>query len=323
MARRLSWSDVRGGLIACLAIAAVAFAILKFMRVGALHGDTFPMYALVGEARGVTKGSEVWLSGQKIGQITDIRFRPPATADTTTRIEIRMEVLEKDRRALRRDAVAQIRAGGTIIGPAVVYLSPGTTRGAPLQPGDTVRTLTQSDVEDATIRFGAAAKEIPVILANVKVLRAQLQTSQGTMGALMNGPGMGELQRARVQTTRLMTRVSGGGGGGGSLGPIMSGGLTNRAGRVMARVDSVRTLLASPTSSLGRFRRDSTLLSEVDDIRNELTLVQASVHGSSGTVGRARSDSGLTTALGQAQREMTLLFADIKKHPRRYLSVSF
>jgi hypothetical protein len=120
-----------------------------------------------------------------------------------------------------------------------------------------------------------------------------------------------------------MTRVRGGGGGGGSLGPIMSGGLTNRAGRVMARVDSVRTLLASPTSSLGRFRRDSTLLSEVDDIRNELTLVQASVHGSSGTVGRARSDSGLTTALGQAQREMTLLFADIKKHPRRYLSVSF
>ena len=321
MARRLSWADVRGGLIACIAIAVVAVVILKFMRVGALHGDTFPMYALVGEARGVTKGSEVWLSGQKIGKITDIRFRPPAVADTTKRIEIRMDVLEEYRGALRRDAIAQIRSGGSIIGPPVVYLSPGTPRGAPLQPGDTVRTLVQSDVEGASGQFGAAAKEFPVIMANVKVLRAQLQASEGTMGALMNGPGMGELERARIQTTRLMNRVSGGGGG--SIGPIMSGGLTNRAGRVMARVDSVRALLASPGRSLGRFRRDSTLLRTVDDIRRELTLVQANLDEPRGTVGRALKDSALTTALAQAQREMTLLFADIKQNPRRYLSVSF
>ena len=322
MARRLSWSDVRGGLIACIAIAAVAVAILRFMRVGALHGDTFALYALVGEARGVSKGSEVWLSGQKIGKITDIRFRPPASADTTTRIEIVMEVLEEHRGALHRDAVAQIRAGGSIIGPPVVYLSPGTLRGAPIRTGDTVRTLVQSDVEGATARFGAAAKEFPVIIANVKILRAQLQTSQGTMGALMNGPGMGELQKARIQATRLMNRVSGGGGGG-SIGPIMSGGLTARGGRVMARVDSVRALLASPKTSLGRFRRDSTLLREVADIRHELTLVQASLDEPRGTVGRALRDSALTTALGHARREMTLLFADIKKNPRRYLSVSF
>jgi phospholipid/cholesterol/gamma-HCH transport system substrate-binding protein len=324
MARRLSWSDVRGGLIACIVIGVAAFAILKFMRVGALHGDTFPLYALVGEARGVTNGSEVWLSGQKIGKITDIQFRSPAIADTTNRILITMVVLEEHRRALRRDAIAQIRAGGSIVGPPVVYLSPGTPRAAPLQPGDTVRTLMQSDVEGATAQFGAATQEFPVIMANVKVLRSQLQGAQGTMGALMNGPGMGELQKARIQTGQLMARVSGNGGGtGGSIGPIMNGGLTGRAGRVMARVDSVRALLASRRTSLGRLRRDSTLMGEVSDIRNELTLVQATLDDSRGTIGRARTDSALTTALGEAQREMTLLVADIKKHPRRYLSVSF
>jgi hypothetical protein len=103
----------------------------------------------------------------------------------------------------------------------------------------------------------------------------------------------------------------------------MRGGLTNRAGRVMARVDSVRTLLASPNTSLGRFRRDSTLLAEVDDIRNELTLVRASLDEPRGTVGRALKDSALTTSLGQAQHEMTLLMADIKNNPRRYLSITF
>jgi phospholipid/cholesterol/gamma-HCH transport system substrate-binding protein len=320
MARRLSWSDVRGGLIASIALAGVAIAILTYSRVGMLHGDTFPMYALVGEARGVTKGSEVWLGGQKIGKITDIRFRSPETSDTTRRIEIAMEVLEEHRDVLRRDAVAQIRSGGSILGAPVVYLSPGTPAGAPLQPGDTVRALLQSDVEAATAQFGEAAKEVPVILGNVAVLRAELQTTSGTMGALMNGPEMGELQKARIGATRLLNQVS---GGRGSIGPIMHGGLSGRAGRVMARVDSVRALLASPGTSLGRFRRDSTLLAEVDDIRNELTLVRAAIDEPRGTVGRALHNSALTSALGQAQREMTLLVADIKQHPRRYLSISF
>lgn len=320
MARRLSWSDVRGGLVACLVIAVVAFAVLVFMRVGALHGDTFRMFALVGEARGIQTGSEVWLSGQKIGKITGITFVTPSLTDTAGRIRISMEVLEEHRAALRRDAVAQIRPGGGIIGPPVVYLSPGTLRSPPLQPGDTVRTLMQGDIAAATVQFGEATKELPAILANVKTLRDQLQSPEGTIGAMMNGPGLTGLTTARAQATRLMNRV---GGGGGSIGPIMRGGLSSRAGRVMARVDSVRALLASSNTSLGRFRRDSTLLDEITDIRNELTRVRATLENPNGTVGRIRKDSALTMSVGQAQREMTLLFADIKENPRRYLSVSF
>jgi phospholipid/cholesterol/gamma-HCH transport system substrate-binding protein len=319
MARTLSWSDVRGGLVACAVIVLVAIGILKFMRVGALKGDTFSMYAVVSEARGVMKGSEVWLSGQKIGKITDIQFLP-VTSDTTRRILLVMEVLDEHRPALRRDAVAQIRAGGSVIGSAVVYLSGGTVRAPLLRSGDTVHTLVQADVEGATVQFSQAAQDIPIVIANVKILNAQLQASEGTMGALMHGAGMSELHIARNHATRLMSRFT---APGGSIGSIMDGGVSSRAGRVMARVDSVRTLLASRNASLGRFRRDSSLMAEVDDIRNELTVVRASMDESRGTVGRALHDSALTTALGRAQAEMTLLFADIKKHPGRYLSISF
>ena len=320
MARTLSWSDVRGGLIACLVIVLIAFGILRYMRVGALHGDTFELFALVGEARGVTTGSEVWLSGQKIGKITKIHFRSPTEADSSARIVIAMEVLEEHRAALQRDAVAQIRSGGSVIGPPVVYLSPGTTRSTAIQPGDTVRMLIQSDFQEATAQFGAATAELPAIMSNVRALGTQLRSTDGTMGAMMNGPGLVGLDRARAQTGRLMSTVS---AGRGSFGPIMRGGLTARAGRIMARVDSVRTLVASPTTSFGRFRKDSTLMAEVADIRNELTLVRAALDSPDGTVGRFRSDSAITIALGKAQDEMTLLFADIKKNPRRYLSFSF
>jgi hypothetical protein len=317
MARRLSWSDVRGGVIASLAIIVVALAILKFSRVGALHGDTFALHAVTSDARGLMKGSEVWLSGQKIGKVTGISFRSPQVADTLHRVAIEMEILSRYRNALRHDAVGRIRAGGSFIGPTVVYLWPGTANGSPIEAGDTLRLRESPELERASAQLSVAAREIPAIMANVKVLGTELQATGGTLGAMLNGPGFGELRRARIGVSRLGSQLT---NDHGTTGQIMHGDLAARAQRVMARVDSVRGLLSSPQTSLGRFRRDSTLVLQVGDIRNELTLVQAQLHSPDGTVGRFAADSAITHQLAGAQREMALLFADIKQHPLRYLS---
>ena len=319
MARRHSWSDVRGGLFAVVAIVAIAYSTMKFSRVGALHGPTFDLHAFVGEARGVLVGSEVWLSGQKIGKITSITFRSPSLADTASRIEIRMAVLEKYRTVIHRDAVAQIENGGTIIGAPVIYMTPGTSAASTIQAGDTVNTHPQSDVESVSGRFGAATSEFPIILNNVKILKAQLQATQGTLGAFINtssAPGVGQIARARVEADKFMTLAS----SGGSVGRFMQGGLTARTTAALARADSVRTLLASTSTSLGRLRRDSTLMAEIADVRNELTLIRVQLDESRGTAGRALHDSATRVAVADAERQMSLLTADIKKNPLRYVS---
>ena len=319
MTRRVSWSDVRGGLIACVVLIVAAVVILRFSRVGALHGDTFPLYATVGDASGVMKGSEVWLSGQKIGKITDISFRPPQNADTLHRVAIAMEILSRYSDAMRRDAVGQIRSGGSFIGPAVIYLTPGTTRGAPIQPGDTIRIASAPAFDRATAQLSTAARDLPAIMGNVQVLRAELDSTRGTMGALMNGAGMSQLGRARLSVQQLRGAL----GGGGTVDRVMNGDLAGRARRVMARADSVKALVASPNTSLGRFRRDSTLVREVGAIRDELSRLRTQVGSPDGTIGRFAQDSAITLQLAEAQNQMALLFADIKKHPLRYLSASF
>lgn len=315
MARELTWSDVRGGVIALVLIVVIAFGVIRYSRVGALRGETFHLYALVGEARGVAPGSEVWLSGQKIGKITRIAFQP-IQSDTSRRILIEMQILSAYRSAVHRDASAQIRAGGTFIGAVVVYVSPGTVAAREIADGDTLLTHPQVDVEGATGQFGAATRELPAILANVKVLTAQLTSTEGSVGALMNGPGLGELGKARIRMERVANRLT----GGGTAGLILNGGLTAQANRVMARVDSVRTLLASPHTSVGRFRRDSALAGQVADIRAQLAEVQRKLDLPAGTAGRVLRDSALTNGLASAQQEMAALFTDLKKHPLRYLS---
>ena len=317
MARRLAWSNVRGGLIATAVIVGVAVATLKYARVGALRGDRMRLYAAVGAARGVLKGSEVWLLGQKVGKITDIRFRSPSESDTTTRVLIEMEVLESYRDALHRDAEAQIRAGGSVIGATVVYLTPGSSGAPPIREGDTLRARPQSDAENATAQFGAVTRELPMIVNNVKSIRDELQSTRGAAGALLRAStaDRGPLQGTGAQMARLRRKL---GGRRGSLGGIMNGDLGARASRVMARADSVRTLVGSSGTSLGRFRKDSTLIAEVRDIREELAEVRASLAESRGTAGRVLHDSAAFSALGEVHREMTLLVADLKKHPLRY-----
>jgi phospholipid/cholesterol/gamma-HCH transport system substrate-binding protein len=317
MARRLAWSDVRGGLIAIAVIVGISAVVLKYARVGALRGDTIRLYALVAEARGILKGSEVWLSGQKIGKVADIKFRSPTIADTSTRLLLEMEVMDQYRPAMHRDAEAQIRPGGSVIGAVVVYLSPGTTAAPIIRDRDTLRAKPQIDLEGSTAQFNVATQEFPAIMKNVKELRSELAASEGTLGAALHE---GMLQRRSfqgtgAQMTRLRARVS---DGRGTIGQIMAGGLSARANRVLARADSVRTLLSSPHGALGRFRRDSTLIAEVTAIRSELAQVRALIDEPRGTAGRVMRDSAMTSAVGDAYREMGLLMKDLKKHPLRY-----
>ena len=317
MARRTAWSNVRGGLIAITVIVGIAAATLKYARVGALRGDRMRLYAAVGAARGVLKGSEVWLLGQKVGQITGIRFRSPTESDTTARVLIEMEVLEKYAEALHRDSEAQVRTGGSVIGAMVVYLTPGSQGAPAIRDGDTLRAKPQSDVESATTRFGAATRELPAIMTNLKTIRAELKSTTGAAGALLraNAVDRGPLQTTGVQFARLRERL---GSGRGSMSRIINGGLGARAARVMARADSVLALLGSSSTSFGRFRKDSTLIAEVADIRDELGEVRTSLAESRGTAGRVLHDSAAFDALGDVHREMALLVADLKKHPLRY-----
>jgi phospholipid/cholesterol/gamma-HCH transport system substrate-binding protein len=317
MARRLSWFDVRGGLIAVIAIVLVAAATLKYSRLGTLHGDTMELVAHFGEARALLVGSEVWLSGQKIGKVLSIEFRPPQSADTSARIEIRMAVLSKYRAAIHRDAVATIQAGGSVIGAPVVYFTPGTTRAGVIQPGDTISTHPQADVEGAAAQFSVASRQFPVIINNIKVLSAQLSTTKGTAGAFMNTPNgpLPALGRTQALTDQLFAKLN----GTGSAGRVLTSGFSARVSTSLARVDSVRTLLASENTSFGRFRKDSTLITEVGSIRDDLTRIRSQLDDSRGTAGRVLHDSALGNGVIEAERQMSLLFADIKKHPLRYV----
>jgi hypothetical protein len=199
-----------------------------------------------------------------------------------------------------------------------VYLSIGSNTSRMVASGDTLRTLPQSDLETMSSDVAIASRQFPEIISNIKLLNQELKSARGTLGAFGIEHGDVQLVRAQNEASRFLSRAKRPTGTIG-LALASSSSLADRARRVMSRADSVRALLASVKSSLGRFRKDSTLLREVVDIRNELDVVRARLTSPTGTLGRARTDSALFAAVSGAQREMTLIMADIHRRPLRYI----
>jgi len=317
MARSLTWHQLTGGVLAFVAIVVLALAILLFARVGQLHGKTFRVYAMTDDARGVIRGTEVWLDGQKVGLVKSVDFRP-VDAPEKDRLLLTLDVTDGALGRLRSDSRTQIRSGGSLIASPVVYVTSGTPRGRPLRDGDTLSAQSQTDFENTAAQFAAAGEQFPAIISNVKLLSRQLQSAQSTLGALGIEGGGVTLQKTGANASRLLTKMS---TSRGTIGRIMTGSspLMARTRHAMAEADSIRALLASGQTTFGRFRRDSSLLQRIADVRQQLSTLRTLAASPDGTLGRMRQDSAVQNAIAEAFRQMDLLFADVKKHPFRYL----
>lgn len=314
---KTSWRSLIPGLIAIAVIVLSTIALLMFAQVGALHGDTVRIYAATDQARGLLKGSDVWLAGQKVGVVSDIRFQP-VTTEVSQRLLIELELLKKHLPQLRGDSYAQIRTGGSLIGAQVVYLTTGTPTAPEVDEGDTLRAKPQGDTESVASQIASASRQFPAIINNVKLLSSQLESARGTLGAFGAEEGVQKIGRVGVRAANLTGRALGGEGTIAML--IRRNDHLTRAQSAMARADSIRLLLASNATTYGRLRRDSTLIREIGSIRNEVSIVKALLAQPQGTAGRVRADSAIVRQLGLLEREFTALKRDITRDPLRFIS---
>ena len=315
MARPLRWKDLTIGLIGFAVVIGLGVAVLLFARIGAIRGPKVAIYVIAASATGVLKGTDVTISGKKAGRIKDITFLPP-DADTTARLLLEVELMADALPVLRRDSYADIHPSGTIIGAPVVELAAGSTRAPPLQEGDTLRANPQIAPETVANRVTVLGQEFGLITREWRSMMTNVRTAQGTFGALrVEGPQ--DMARFRAQADRLLRRLE---AGRGTVGALQSGELQARAGRLAATLDTLSELLDSDRGNLGRFRRDTTLLADLERTRTEAAAVAAALSEARGTAGRMQHDEALVRELTGIGTQLDLLIEDLKRNPQRYLS---
>lgn len=315
--RPLTWRHLTPGAVVLGVLVLASAATLKYARIGSLRGDTVRYYASFPGARDVMGGTEVWINGAKVGRVNKVRFARPST-DTANRVVIEFEVLEKYREQIRENSVARLRTGAQLMGPMVLYLTVGTADARVVPANDTIRGTAVGDVQTALASYGDVVREFPALISDVKVLTASLASTRGTIGALTSLDAPKRLEALVDNATRLTDRAT---SGKGTLAlAVQRGQLIARAKAAAAQADSVRMLVAGNRGSLGRFRRDSTLMRTVAELRDELAITSTLLSAHTGTLGRFGQDSIIAVQTAEMSKQMTELFADIKKRPFRYIA---
>jgi phospholipid/cholesterol/gamma-HCH transport system substrate-binding protein len=312
MSHRLRWSELKGGLVAVTVIVALTLVVLLFARVGALHGKKVTLYVVTDGAPGVLAGTEVWLAGEKEGVVVDISFRPPS-ADKAERLLITTQFLASALPNVRRDSYAQIRPGGSLIGVPVINIAPGSATSPPLHDGDTIQTR-KAALSNLTQDVGKIGPEFAALGAATKELGEKITRPVGTVGNYRTN-GLPDVPDISAGVTSLSARAR----ANGTIGMAMRSNLRRSAAHAMASADSIRALLASSRGSVGRFRRDTTLVTEAGHVLSQVDSLRALISNPIGEIAMAHSDSALARRLAETHVLLAALIRDVKREPMRYI----
>ena len=313
MPRHLQWRELIPGIIAAAAIVTLVVVTLLYARVGRVPGKKVTLYIVAEEATGILPGTEVRLAGQKQGTVTDVSFRPPST-DTLERVLITTEFREDALPHVRRDSRAEMKPGGSVIGTLVVSISVGSPTSPPLHDGDTVHAGKKGRLANLATDVGTIEPAFSALVSEVNAMNAKAASPAGTVGSI-RAHGFPRMPEVTARMSRIAARA----GGDGTIGLAMRTGLTGRSSRAMAAADSIRTLMSSNKTSLGRFRRDSTLVTKAAHVLAELDTLRALASGPIG--GAAAADGSLTRELSRTRTLLAALIKDIKKRPLRYIDL--
>ncbi len=287
--RQLKWRNLILGGTFLGAVVAVALGVLLFARVGAVRGDSFILYAAFSDARLIIPNSEVWLLGEKVGIVEEITFRPPAD-DTTAHVLLRLKLWERARPYIRRDATAQLRSGGSLLGAPVVYINGGSRVAAAVTSGDTVVALARLDPDQLQTDIRGGLADARVVLADLRSVAAGVGRTRSTVSSLLGGAGDGRLSGPVGDLVRSMERLTGSETG--SVGLLMADTqIRRRAAGISARFDSLVTATREPIGTVGRARSDSALARAVAALLAEATQVRGEANALMMALTRTTSDS--------------------------------
>jgi hypothetical protein len=316
--RPIHWSVLIPGLIVSGAIAAGMSIVLIFGQVGVMHGATERFYLATDHTRSVTPGTDVWLDGKPVGKVEWIQFQPPTT-DTAYRMLIAIDVTSSVRHRIRRDTRARIAGGTSFIGAPVVELTSGSEATPELGGGDTLLTIPRGEFDGARASLVIAAQNLPEIVDNVRALKTQVFSPNGSIGAMGHGEAItrplvsiadnvGEIA-ARMDYRRAAMHRAG------------AGDLEARAQRVIAAADSVRRSAAAQAASASRTQNDSAMVRTIRDTRAQLDSVQRLLaSATTDSAGPGPAVARLQQRMSDLDTQLASLLTDMIRRPMRYLA---
>jgi phospholipid/cholesterol/gamma-HCH transport system substrate-binding protein len=125
---------------------------------------------------GLKKGSNVWFSGVKIGTIREVNFTK------NRHVEIVMNIEEKSRVYIRKDAIAALSSEG-FIGNKIIEIQGGSSSVPPIEEGDRLQSKEAVNTDQMIATLQINNENLVAITENIKNLSDKIKNGEGTIGA--------------------------------------------------------------------------------------------------------------------------------------------
>lgn len=159
-----------------------------------IFSRTFTLTAVFRNVEGLKPGDNVWLSGVKIGTVSDVRIVSDG------RVIVDLSLKHDQNQFIRRDAVATIGSDG-IVGSKILIIRPGISNEI-VSEADTLRTTSPPDTQDILNVAKQVGDNTRSITSDLKVIASSISEGEGVLGELLNDGALSQEIRAVVANLR-------------------------------------------------------------------------------------------------------------------------
>ncbi len=273
---------------------------------------TDDLYVLMPSAAGLQPGALVWIAGQTVGEVKDIKVRPPGS-DSLRRVLIHVEVERRHREHIRQDSEARITSF-RVIGNPVLDITPGNPAVPGIEPNDTLLSRRQGTPAAAIARARSLHASLQELLAETKKVttHARDRSAQARRVSRQLTTSAHELRTLALAVQQ------------GPLNTLSDPEFVRVINGLGRTVTELRNSFARAANRAGAARGEAEpalrrLSARSDTIARAVAQIQQAIaQGGGGLLTRALTDSAIVKALHGAQAQLDSLVVETKKSPWRF-----
>jgi phospholipid/cholesterol/gamma-HCH transport system substrate-binding protein len=319
----MGWRQLRVGALLAVGAALVAYATYRVGATLDLFARRYEIVTLVPSGLGLREGAPVTLAGQRVGQVRSIQFIPVGQKEGEANLRVVLGLAQNVRDQVRSDSRAYLRTQG-LLGDKFVDISPGTTTGRVLQPGDTIAAGRSLDLDEFMMQASVALEDATAIVTDLQQLTGGLVRGEGSVGQLLRDDQLYvTLTGATTELRRTLAEINRADGTFGRL--IRDPQLYEQLNRAVARVDSLGGMIMYGNGTLGMLLRDDALYQRIAGAVDTAGLAVGGLSAfirqmteGDGAVQRLMTDPALYEEFLRAVVDVQTLINDIRLNPGRY-----
>jgi phospholipid/cholesterol/gamma-HCH transport system substrate-binding protein len=339
--RSLALSELKIGILFVAAVSVAATVILMLSGTGGYFWQRYSLKTRFDSVPGLERGAPVRVAGVAVGTVDSIRF-------AGTDVDVTYEVSKAMRSRITTHSRASL-GSLSLLGQTTIEISPSRT-GEPIPEWGYVRAVNtagglegvassaNAGLDEATrlirdLRAGkgtlgrlitddALYRDVEQLVTSAGQLTEAMRRGRGTVGRLVSDPAVYQSLQASLDTLdAMLQRID---AGQGSLGRLLKDErLADSLSSASGSLASLTGKLDRGTGTAGKLVNDPALYDRLSATADRLDRLTEQLASGQGTAGQLLQDKQLYENMNGAASQLRQLVADVRKDPKKYLSVKF